>query len=684
MSKKYANRQSYIGRLGAVQSLTSRIMLMGMGMLAMLAMGSELPIIPWPNQIEVHEGGFSIEGPVTVRFDEDCGDTALVASGLMDMMSVFSSASFEPNSDAAKVVSLKIRDDSSMAAESYRLNITEDAIVIEASDPSGLFYAVQTIRQILPPDSEIREVAESRSLPTLSIEDAPRFEWRGIMLDESRHFFGKEAVMDLLDKMAFYKLNRFHWHLTDCPGWRIEIKQYPKLTTVGGKGDYSDRNLPAQYYTQEQVREIVAYAAERFITIIPEIDMPGHARAANRAYPEFSGGGSGRHPEFTFNPGNPAAIEYLKNILNEVADLFPGPWLHFGGDEVHFANRQWADDPHVQRLMENEGLDNILEVEHFFNRQMAEHINSLGKITGGWDEITEAGLPIDSSLVFWWRHDRTNVRDQAIEMGYDIVICPRIPYYFDFVQHEDHRIGRRWGGNFCPLDAVYAGPPLPKSLTAEQLDQIVGVQACIWTEQIANLPRLQFMTFPRIAAFAESAWTKPEIKDFDLFSVRLMGQLPRYRLWGLTYFNPFGDGWSIVEVSSEHPGYEAARAIDRNPDTFWHTSWSPGHSVHPHSLIIDIGDEADVAGISYLPRMDRPAPDSRIESGRVAVSVDGEEWVDAGEFTFEDLAEDPGRRTFMFSEPISLKYIRITSEACSVGSPHAGAADIDIMDTGGR
>ncbi len=641
----------------------------------------ELPLVPWPSQIEVHGGFFPIKGSISVRFDEDCSDTALVASGFMNMMSVFANATFEPNiEDAPRKVTLKLLDDVLTTSESYRLEIGENSIGIEAADPAGLFYALQTIRQILPPESETEELAGPVSLPTLSIVDSPRFEWRGVMLDESRHFFGREAVMDLLDKMAFYKLNRFHWHLTDCPGWRIEIKQYPKLATVGGKGDYSDYDRPAQYYTQDQIREIVEYASERFITIIPEIDMPGHARAANRAYPEFSGGGSDRHPEFTFNPGNPATIEYLKNILNEVAELFPGPWLHFGGDEVHFANRQWADDPHVQRLMESEGLDNILEVEYFFNRQMAEHINSLGKITGGWDEITEAGLPTDSSLVFWWRHDRTHLRDKAIEMGYDVVICPRIPYYFDFVQHESHSKGRRWGGNFCPLDAVYAGPPLPQSMTEEQLARVVGVQGNIWTEQIANQPRLELMTFPRIAALSESAWTDPEKKNFDRFSERLEGHLRRYRMWGLTYFNPFGDGWDIVHASSEHPNYEAHRAIDRNPDTFWHTSWALGHPVHPHTLVIDTGTPAQIAGISYLPRMDRLAPDSRIESGRVETSLDGEQWTDVGEFFFENLADEPGRRTFLFEEPLSVKYIRITSKTCSVGSPHAGAADIDIID----
>ncbi len=244
------------------------------------------------------------------------------------------------------------------------------------------------------------------------------------MLDESRHFFGEEKVKQLLDIMAFHKLNIFHWHLTDVPGWRIEIRKYPKLTAIGGTGNHNDPQAPAKYYTQEQIREIVKYAGERYIQIVPEIDMPGHAGASNRAYPEFSGGGSKAYPEFTFNPGKEETYSYLTDILKEVTELFPSPYIHLGGDEVNFGNQQWNTNKQVKALMKKNNLPDLKAVEQYFIRRMADTIKSLNKTAIGWDEIIDSKINPEDVIVMWWRHDKPGQLKSALENNYKVVLCP--------------------------------------------------------------------------------------------------------------------------------------------------------------------------------------------------------------------------------------------------------------------
>ena len=334
--------------------------------------------------------------------------------------------------------------------------------------------------------------------------------------------------------MAMYKMNRFHWHLTDSPGWRIEIKKYPKLTTIGAIGNKTDKNAPAAFYTQEDIKEIVEYASQRFIAVIPEIDMPGHAAAAARAYPEISGGGSEKHPDFTFNPASEKTYQFLTDILTEVAGIFPSKWIHYGGDEVHFANKQWLDIPEVKALMKKENLKDLTEVEFYFNRRMAEVIDKLGRKTMGWDEVVNAGLDKDKTLVMWWRHNKPEVLVDAVAKGFDVVLCPRIPCYFDFVQDDSHKVGRRWKG-FCSLDLVYKFP-----LTMnDSVESFAGIQANLWSETVATGKRFDFMTYPRLQALSESAWTQDKNKNYDQFLTRLKMHIPYMKKQGTYYFNPF-------------------------------------------------------------------------------------------------------------------------------------------------
>jgi len=418
--------------------------------------------------------------------------------------------------------------------EGYELTITTAGIVVRGATVAGVFNGTVSLLQLIV---NAEQVNGNFSVPVISIKDQPQYKWRGLMLDASRYFISKEKVISILDWMAFYKLNRFHWHLTDVPGWRIEIKQYPKLTLVGGIGDHNDPNKPAQYYTQEEIAEVVAYAAKRNIEVIPEIDMPGHATAANNAYPAYSGGGSERHPHFTFDPGNEATYGYLTNILRETNTLFHSGMIHVGGDEVHYGNQQWATNKGIQELMTKNHLKDSKEVEQYFIKRMADSVFRLNAKFLAWDEQVESGLPKDKTILFWWRDDQPKLFNTLLSKGYQTVVCPRMPYYLDYVQYGSHLSGRQLKGKVNDLEAIYRFSAADLMDDKNNKDKVLGVQGNVWTEMITNDHRLDYMLFPRIAAVAESAWTTDR-NDYPGFVNRLAPHLKQYRLQKIYYFNP--------------------------------------------------------------------------------------------------------------------------------------------------
>jgi hexosaminidase len=418
----------------------------------------------------------------------------------------------------------------------YTLKIESNKITIISSGHEGVFYGIVSLLQMIrnfPPDNLV-------NLPAGEIIDAPRYQWRGFMLDESRHFFGKEKVKQLLNWMAFYKLNKFHWHLTDVNGWRIEIKKYPNLTLVGGVGNHSDSLAEAKYYTQNDIKEIVDYARDRFITVIPEIDMPGHATAANKAYPEFSGGSIGKYPNFTFDPSNEKTYQFLTDILRETNTLFPSQMIHLGGDEVALGIQAWAGRPSIMDMMAKNKFTSLSDLEHYFFRRMADTVISLNSKILCWDEATETDLPADKTIIFWWRQNIPWSLKLALQKKYQVVLCPRLPLYFDFVQDKKHLSGRRWTGSlFNSVSDVYNFPD--KQLSADELqsNQILGIQANLWTETVGSEKRLDYMIFPRIAALSEAAWTDSASKNENSFNERLTSNFRLYDKDGIYYYNPF-------------------------------------------------------------------------------------------------------------------------------------------------
>lgn len=497
-------------------------------------------IIPYPQNLEIKDGRFSLNKETKFVISKNL--EALKTSSTVFRDFVKKQTGFNLNIDTTlhvKTNYIAVAIDSSMhAEEAYSLSVKNKTIHIAGGSRKGIFNGLQSLRHLLNIDHfKAGQVFNQIDVPNVDIIDAPRYAWRGIMIDESRHFFGKEKIKQLLDLMSLQKLNKFHWHLTDEPGWRIEIKKYPKLTSIGAKGTFSDPDAEAQFYTQEDIKEVIAFASQRNIEVIPEIDMPGHASAAVNAYPELSGGGSEKHPHFTFHPARTSTYLFLTNVLKEVVQLFPSKYIHIGADEVSFGNEQWRTDKEVALLMKKEQLKTLKDVETYFINRIRDSILAMKKEVIGWDEIIEHNMNPEKTVAMWWRHDKPDVLKKGLKNNYKMILCPRKPLYFDFVQDSSHNVGRRWDG-FCPIDAIYT---FPDSLNINGLNdsKVLGIQANLWTEHIDTKKRFDFMLYPRISALAEAAWTKKNSKSFENFEERLKKMIKVYQQENIYYFDHF-------------------------------------------------------------------------------------------------------------------------------------------------
>ncbi|OCX51564.1 beta-hexosaminidase [Mucilaginibacter sp. PPCGB 2223] len=505
-------------------------------MLSNRMIAQQCAIIPLPAHVELVNGSFKLNNATTIVYTDAVlqGQAYYLQQQLLKYNGL--TLSIQPSAITSSIQLSLVKPGNNIDEGAYSLEIKPTGVKINAATSKGIFYGIASLLQM----ARVGEMKNnSININCCTITDQPRYAWRGLLLDESRHFWGKQTVKQLLDWMAFYKLNKFHWHLTDEPAWRMEIKAYPLLTLTGGIGNYTDKTAPAQYYTQEDIKEVIAYAKKRFIDVIPEVDMPGHATAANRAYPAFSGGGSAQHPEFTFNPGKDSTYTYLTNILKETDALFPSQMIHLGGDEVSFGNEKWKINPGINKLMQDQKLPDLLAVEHYFTKRMADSLFKLNNKVLLWDEAADTDLPTDKTIIFWWRHDKPAQFKKALSKGYSVVMCPRLPFYFDFVQDTTQHFGRRWNGGYVPLDRLYNFTVADQGITAEQQKQILGVQAALWTENILTKEKLQYMLFPRIAALAETAWTADGQKNLPQFKERVKLQLKLYQQDGLYFYDPF-------------------------------------------------------------------------------------------------------------------------------------------------
>ena len=434
-------------------------------------------------------------------------------------------------------------------AEGYRLNSDAKQIRIAGASAAGVFYGIQTLRKSLP---LCNGKATQVSIPAVHITDAPRFAYRGTHLDVSRHFVTADSIRQFIDMLALHNINRFHWHLTDDQGWRIEIKKYPLLTKIGAKreqtvighntGKYD--GIPYDgFYTQQQIRDIVKYAADRYITIVPEIDLPGHMQAALAAYPELgcTGGPYKVWQKWGISDdvlcaGNDKVLAFIDNVLKEVTQLFPSKYIHVGGDEC--PKVRWKDCPKCQarikalHLEAKDGHSAEERLQSYVITHASNYLKSLGRNTIGWDEILEGGLA-EGATVMSWRGEAGGIA--AAKQDHDVVMTPNSYLYFDYYQSLDKANEPQAIGGYLPLQRVYSYEPMPEELTAEEARHIIGVQANIWTEYMPTFKHMQYMALPRVAALSEVQWTQPQLKDYTDFTNRLIGLTHLYDRLGYNY-----------------------------------------------------------------------------------------------------------------------------------------------------
>nr|WP_262910771.1 beta-N-acetylhexosaminidase [Wocania arenilitoris] len=520
-------------------------------------------VVPYPESLVVKNGQFKLNK--NTKFIIINNTDVLKESSTVFRNLIKQKLGFDLNIETQKpknknYISIEINS-SSNSEEAYTLSVSEKSIHLIGNSEKGVFNGLQTLRQLLKIDllNDHKKIDEI-TIPNVEITDSPRYNWRGVMVDESRHFFGKAKIKQLLELMSLQKLNKFHWHLTDAPGWRLEIKKYPKLTSIGAIGNYSNPNTKPQFYTQDDIKEIVQFATQRHIEIIPEIDMPGHASAAIRAYPELSGGGTKKHPHFTFHPARTSTYQFLTDVLKEVSSLFPSKYIHIGADEVSFGNQHWQNDKEVITLMKRNNLDNIKQVETYFINRIRDTIISLKKEVIGWDEVVENNMNNEKTIAMWWRHDKPEILNKGLANNYNMILCPRKPMYFDFVQHESHSFGRRWDG-FGAVNDVYNFPDALSNINVSN-PKILGIQGNLWTEQINTEKRFDFMLYTRMSALSEAAWTSKTNKSFENFENRLKYIFSIYKTKNIHYFNYF------VPENTKEPGAILKPKWTQNFSTF--------------------------------------------------------------------------------------------------------------------
>jgi hexosaminidase len=547
-------------------------------------------IIPQPVNIIMTEGNFLIEAGTSINFNKNSNELKSAAAFLSSHIKDISGYTLPLNGKDKKAIELKIEKNQILGEEGYTLHVTPKSIKLSANTRAGIVYGLQTLFQTLP----VIRTNAALEVPGMNVTDYPRFQYRGMHLDVSRHFFSPETVKEYINLMGVYKFNTFHWHLTDDQGWRIEIKKYPLLTSVGAwrvdrtdkPWDSRERAQPGEeatyggFYTQEQIKDIVAYAKERNITIIPEIEMPGHAEAAIASYPFLSctknkqfvitGGQYPKEYQTNYCAGNDSIFVFLENVLTEVMQLFPSKYIHIGGDEVDKSS--WKTCPKCQERMQANNLKNVDELQSYFIRRMEKFLVAHKRKLLGWDEILEGGLAPEATVMSW-RGETGGI--EAAKMGHDVVMTPGNPLYFD--QYQAGSAGEPLAiGGFNTLKMVYNYNPIPKELNDQQAKHVLGAQANLWAEFITTPAQIEYMVLPRMLALSEVLWSKPDSKNWIDFNERLKKHFTGFDQKGYNFsrgnytvmIKPLSENGKLtVDLSSDIPDAPIYYTMDGSDPT---------------------------------------------------------------------------------------------------------------------
>lgn len=518
----------------------------------------EIALTPQPAHLTVKDGHLEFGNQLKAKVAPYQGDSIRMV--FESFKKEFQEATGIKVSSTQKEAKAKIILDLNpqLPAEAYKLNVSKEQVRIEAARPAGFYYALQTLKQLMPRNVMAGVATSDRSqwsLPSVEIEDAPRFEWRGFMLDEGRHFFGKDEIKRVIDMMATYKMNRFHWHLTEDQGWRIEIKKYPKLTETGAwrnskvlaYGDVKpDGERYGGFYTQKDIKEIVAYAKKKFIEIIPEIDIPGHSQAAVAAYPEFLACDPGDKHEVwlqqgistdVINVANPKAMQFAKDVIDELTELFPFNYIHLGGDEC--PTRKWQQNEECKKLLSEIGSSNFRDLQIYFYKQLKDYIATKPADQQRqlifWNEVLHGNTSMlgnDITIMAWIGANAA--AKQAAKQGMNTILSPQIPYYINRKQSKLPTEPMSQGHGTETVEAVYNYQPL-KDVDAALQPYYKGVQANFWTEWVTEPSVLEYLMLPRLAAVAEAGWTPQEKRNYEDFKERIRKDAELYDLKGWNY-----------------------------------------------------------------------------------------------------------------------------------------------------
>ncbi len=568
--------------------------------------GQKISLIPAPTKLVQTNDVFVLPKKIDISSKGASGNTVDLLKEKLSKATGY--AVFVNQRVSRPTISIEInsKPDTSIGNEGYKLSVTKKTIKITANKPAGLFYGAQSVLQLLPPEIESNAVVNTVSwqIPTVEITDAPRFGWRGLMLDVSRHFRTKEEVKAYISNMAKYKFNLLHFHLTDDEGWRVEIKSYPNLTQKGAYnaervGYFGSFAAPAAeeprmyggFYTQEDIKELVAYAKERFVDIMPEVDVPGHSLAAIASYPELSlTAGAEKYPvrsgeiiidwvpphpiariDNNLNPANPKVYVFLDKVFSELAALFPFEYIHIGGDEC--MKNFWEKDGSITSLAKTEGLKNMNEVQSYFTRKIVKIISEKGKKTIGWDEILEGGLA-PGAAVMSWRGEKGGI--EASAQGHEVVMSPTTYCYLDYMQGDSSLESKVY--NSLLLNKAYSYEPFVAGINPKM---VKGVQANLWSEQLFTNRYVEYMTWPRAMATAEVAWSKPENKNWDRFEKNVENHFVRFDAAEINYCAAMYD--PTIKVVNGQDSLPLITVLSQIADLDIHYSWdnSPPDAYYP-------------------------------------------------------------------------------------------------------